>query len=77
MGEGDIMVAATMGALLGIKLTLVAIFLSALLALPVTLLMMNRSKEDQRVPFVPFLALATFIVYIFDSPILSYIEANY
>jgi len=77
MGEGDIMVAATMGALLGIKLTLVAIFLSALLALPVTLLMMNRSKEDQRVPFVPFLALATFIVYIFDSAILSYIEANY
>jgi len=26
---------------------------------------------------VPFLALATFIVFIFDSPILNYIEANY
>lgn len=77
MGEGDIMVAATMGALLGIKLTLVAIFLSALLSLPVMLLVMKRSKEEQRVPFVPFLAMATFIVYIFDSPILSYIEANY
>lgn len=77
MGEGDIMVAATMGALLGIKLTLVAIFLSALLSLPVMLFVMNRSKEEQRVPFVPFLAMATFIVYIFDSPILSYIEANY
>ncbi|MDD5400944.1 MAG: prepilin peptidase [Sulfurimonas sp.] len=77
MGEGDIMVAATMGALLGVKLTLVAIFLSALLSLPVMLFVMNRSKEEQRVPFVPFLAVATFIVYIFDSPILSYIEANY
>jgi leader peptidase (prepilin peptidase)/N-methyltransferase len=77
MGEGDIMVAATMGALLGIKLGLVAIFLSALLAMPVMLLVMNRSKEEQRVPFVPFLALATFIVYMFDSPIMSYIEANY
>jgi leader peptidase (prepilin peptidase)/N-methyltransferase len=77
MGEGDIMVAATMGALLGLKLTLVAIFLSAILALPVMLLLLNKSAEQQRVPFVPFLALATFIVYVYDSPILAYIEANY
>ncbi len=77
MGEGDIMVAATMGALLGVKLTLVAIFLSALLALPIMLLVMKRSREEQRVPFVPFLALATFIVFLYDSPIMSYIEANY
>ena len=77
MGEGDIMVVATMGALLGIKLTLVSIFLSALLALPVMLLLLNASKEEQRVPFVPFLTMATLAVYLFDSPILSYIEANY
>lgn len=77
MGEGDIMVAATMGALLGVKLTLVAIFLSAVLALPVLLYMQNKYKAKQSVPFVPFLALATFIVYIFDSPILTYIQENY
>jgi len=77
MGEGDIMVAATMGALLGIELTLVAIFLSALLALPVMLAVRGKSAEEQRVPFVPFLAMATFIVYIFDTPIMAYIEANY
>ena len=77
MGEGDIMVAATMGALLGVKLGLIAIFLSALLALPVMVFVLNKSKEEQRVPFVPFLTLATFIVYIFDSQILSYIQANY
>ncbi len=77
MGEGDIMVAATMGALLGVQLTLVAIFLSALLALPVMLSVQKGSAEDKRVPFVPFLAMATFIVYIFDSPIMAYIEANY
>jgi len=77
MGEGDIMVAATMGALLGLKLTLVAIFLSALLALPIMLFVIKKSKEQQRVPFVPFLALATFIVFIYESPILAYIEANY
>ena len=77
MGEGDIMVAATMGALLGIQLTLVAIFLSALLTLPVMLAVMKKSKEEQRVPFVPFLAMATFIVYVYDSPIMAYIKTNY
>ncbi len=77
MGEGDIMVAATMGALLGIKLTLVAVFLAALLTLPVLLLVMKSSQEEKRVPFVPFLALATFIVFLYESPILAYIQANY
>jgi len=77
MGEGDIMVVATMGALLGVELTLVAIFLSALLALPVMLLVLRGSKEEQRVPYVPFLATAAFIVYIYDSEIMRYIEANY
>jgi leader peptidase (prepilin peptidase)/N-methyltransferase len=77
MGEGDIMVAATMGALLGIKLGLVAIFLSALLALPVMLLLLGRPAEEQRVPYVPFLAIATFIVFLYDSQIMDYIKASY
>lgn len=77
MGEGDIMVAATMGALLGVELAFVAIFLSALLALPVMLLVQGASREDQRVPFVPFLALASLIVYLYDTPIMHYINANY
>ena len=71
------MVAATMGALLGVKLGLVAIFLSALLALPVMLFLLGRSAEEQRVPFVPFLAIATFIVFLYDSQIMDYIKANF
>ena len=74
MGEGDIMVAATMGALLGLKLTLVAIFLAALLALPVMLILNRQHDKPQTVPFVPFLALSTFIVYILDSYVLSLVE---
>jgi len=62
MGEGDIMVAATMGALLGLPNVLFAIFLSAVLALIPSLI-----AKDHRVPFVPFLALATLIVYLFDN----------
>jgi len=67
MGEGDIMVAATMGALLGVKLGLIAIFLSALIALPILLLAQTKSKEEQKIPYVPFLTLATFIAFLGDS----------
>ena len=71
MGEADIIIAATMGALLGLKLTLVAIFLSALLALPAMMLMRNETESSKQVPFIPFLAMATWIVYVFDTPIMA------
>ncbi len=77
MGEGDIMVAATMGALLGIELGLFAIFLSAVLALPVMLMLRGRSAEEQRVPFVPFLAMATLITMVFDSQIMAYLQHSF
>lgn len=77
MGEADIMIAATMGALLGVKLALVAIFVSALLALPAMLLLRNETDESKQVPFIPFLAMATWIVYIFDTPINDYLGVMY
>jgi leader peptidase (prepilin peptidase)/N-methyltransferase len=64
MGEGDIIVAGTMGALLGFPLFFYALFLSAILAIIPSLMAKN---EDKAVPFVPFLAIATFIVYMFDT----------
>jgi leader peptidase (prepilin peptidase)/N-methyltransferase len=66
MGEGDIILAGSMGALLGIKLSLMAIFLASLIAIIPSLY--NRfSKKDLELPFIPFLALATFIVWYFNS----------
>jgi leader peptidase (prepilin peptidase)/N-methyltransferase len=62
MGEGDIIVAGTMGALLGFPLFFYALFLSAILAIIPSLI-----SKDKMVPFVPFLAIATFIVYIGDK----------
>ncbi|MBU1669089.1 prepilin peptidase [bacterium] len=64
MGEGDIIVAGTMGALLGFPHFFYALFLSALLAMVPSLM-----AKDKMVPFVPFLAIATFIVYIFDTQV--------
>jgi leader peptidase (prepilin peptidase)/N-methyltransferase len=62
MGEGDIIVAGTMGALLGFPLFFYALFLSAILAMIPSLL-----AKDRAVPFVPFLAIATFVVYLLDQ----------
>ncbi len=74
LGEADIMIAATIGAMLGIKLGFVAIFLSALIALPVFLII---GKKDIQVPFIPFLALSLWITYFFDTYFIKLISWLY
>jgi leader peptidase (prepilin peptidase)/N-methyltransferase len=64
LGEADIMIAATIGAMVGLKLGAVAIFLSAIIALPVFMIIRDKDLE---VPYIPFLALALFIVYMADN----------
>jgi len=61
MGGADVIVAGTMGALLGFPNFFMALFLSAILAMIPAMIW-----RDKGVPFVPFLALATFIVYLYD-----------
>jgi len=62
MGGADVIVAGTMGALLGFPNFFAALFLSALLAI-----VPSAINRETGVPFVPFLALATFIVYLYDT----------
>jgi len=69
MGGADVIVAGTMGALLGFPNFFIALFLSALLAMIPALIW-----RDKGVPFVPFLALATFIVYLYDTQAAQLLE---
>jgi leader peptidase (prepilin peptidase)/N-methyltransferase len=69
MGGADVIVAGTMGALLGFPNFFVAIFLSAVLAMIPAMIW-----RDRGVPFVPFLALATFIVYLYDTQATQLLE---
>ncbi|MDD3775870.1 MAG: prepilin peptidase [Sulfurovaceae bacterium] len=62
MGSADVIVAGTMGALLGFPLFFVALFLSALIAMIPALI-----YREKGVPFVPFLALGTLTIYLFDT----------
>ncbi|CAA6803083.1 MAG: Leader peptidase (Prepilin peptidase) (EC / N-methyltransferase (EC [uncultured Sulfurovum sp.] len=66
MGEGDIIVAGTMGALLGFPGFLYALFIAAIVALIPSLL-----AKDTQVPFVPFLIIGTFIAYMFNEQVQS------
>ncbi len=69
MGGADVIVAGTMGALLGFPNFFMALFLSAILAMIPAMIW-----RDKGVPFVPFLALATFIVYLYDTQALQLLD---
>ncbi len=69
MGGADVIVAGTMGALLGFPNFFVAIFLSAILAMIPALI-----YREKGVPFVPFLAMATLITYLYDTQATQLLE---
>ena len=72
MGEGDIIIAGVMGSILGLKGALIALFISALIALPISIYF--RLKNEFEVAFIPFLALASFIVFLFEKEIFLFIN---
>ncbi|PID48385.1 MAG: prepilin peptidase [Proteobacteria bacterium] len=68
MGEADIIIAAIIGSVLGLKLGLVAIYISALISLPIFFIV---RKKDFELPFIPFLVLGLAISYAFDDQLLE------
>ncbi len=72
LGEADIIIAATMGALLGLPLALIAIYIAAILAIVPAF-----AAKDHMVPFVPFLAAGTWIAYLFGDTLMRWWSALY
>ncbi|HEO98172.1 MAG: prepilin peptidase [Campylobacterales bacterium] len=66
MGEADVIIAAAMGAMVGIKLALFSLFIASFIGIPFVLLAKNANKQ---VPFVPFLSLGILLVYLFDHSV--------
>lgn len=64
LGEGDIIIAGTMGAILGYQLCLIAIFIASLFALVVLLII---RKKNYALPFIPFLLCGTLCVLFFNE----------
>lgn len=74
MGEADIIIAAIIGATLGVNLGLSAIYISAVIALPAFLIV---GKKGFHLPFIPFLTLGLFITWLMDSAVLNILEKIY
>lgn len=72
LGGGDIKLASIIGLILGLKLGLVSIILSSLLALPYAIASVLLNK-DSEVPFGPFLIASMAIVFIFADKFLNLI----
>lgn len=73
LGGGDIKLAIVIGIILNLKLGLVAIILSSLLAMPYALgaMMLSKNKE---VPYGPFLVGSLGIVFIFIEKFTNFIN---
>lgn len=74
MGEADILIAAIIGAVVGVSLGLVAIYMAAVLALFAFYFF---SKKEIALPFIPFLSMGLFVTYLFQTPISKLIEVYY
>ena len=74
MGEADSIIAGIIGALLGIKLGFFAIYLSAVIALIAFVVVRKKGYE---LPYIPFLSFALCVTWLYDSHILTLLEALY
>ena len=63
MGGGDVKMMFVFGLVLGWPTTILSIFFSSFIALPASLLLMNRNKEHE-IPFGPFLVIAALILFM-------------
>ena len=63
MGGGDIKLLGVFGLVIGYPMSLLAIFLGAIIALPISLITIKNNK-DHIIPFGPFLALGAIIVLL-------------
>ncbi len=68
MGGGDIKLLAVFGFVLGFPLSVVSIFLSSFIGLPISLIVL-KAKKGTEIPFGPFLAIAAMIIFFFQLDI--------
>ncbi|MEA2017324.1 MAG: prepilin peptidase [Campylobacterota bacterium] len=73
VGEGDIPIIAIIGGILGVQLGIMAIFLSAIFAIIPSLINIFIKKEIET-PFIPFLTMGLFVVYINDIYFLELLQ---
>lgn len=64
MGGGDIKLLAVFGLTFGFPMSVISVFISAVLGLPISLIILKR-KSTHEIPFGPFLAMAAILIVLF------------
>ena len=62
MGGGDIKLLSVFGFVLGFPMSIISVFLSAFIALPISLIIL-KIKKNHEIPFGPFLAISAAIIF--------------
>lgn len=79
MGGGDIKLMAVFGLMIGWKMSIITIFLSAFIALPVSIFILKTNKNHE-IPYGPFLSIAALIIYFTHldmSTIINFLTSLY
>ena len=63
MGGGDIKLLGVYGIVLGVPMSIVSIFLAAIIGLPISLVLLKKNKSHE-IPFGPFLAVSAIIIFL-------------
>ncbi|MDQ2085285.1 prepilin peptidase [Herbivorax sp. ANBcel31] len=74
MGGGDVKIFAPIGLFLGWKMTIVALFISVVLAGVIGLILILTGIRDRKsgIPFGPFIVIGTFLTYLFGWDLLNW-----
>ncbi|CAG7648272.1 prepilin peptidase [Paenibacillus allorhizosphaerae] len=74
MGGGDIKLFAFLGLVLGMKLTLLTLFVASLLGTlyGIVLFALHRLQKKHSVPFGPFIAIAAMLMYLWGNQVIDW-----
>lgn len=74
MGAGDMKLFAVLGIVLGLKMVLLAFFLSCVIGaiVGICLLIIKRINRKQAVPFGPYIVIGTVLAYLYGDSILEW-----
>ncbi len=70
MGDGDIKLMAIVGLVIGLKKSVLALFMASYLGLPYAIYIMVKKNVNHELPFGPFLSLASLILLFIDIKVL-------
>lgn len=70
MGGGDIKLLAVFGLMFGFPMSMISVFIAAIIGLPISLIVMKKNSSHE-IPFGPFLAIAAIIIVLLKLDINS------